>query len=132
MGKTEEARGSDDARALGNQAAGSACLRRRRARSWRFSGERDSRTGRAAGVGTIAAFFFAAQQDLLEVAGVELARVLERGAARLTRDLVVVRAIGQQARECLAPGSDILLRDFRHGHHLLIEAGFVFFDGADG
>ncbi len=41
----QKSRGSADAWALGNQAAGSACLRRRRARSLRFSGERVSSTG---------------------------------------------------------------------------------------
>ena len=66
------------------------------------------------------------------MAGMEYFRVFQCGAARLARDLLVVIAIGKQALEHFAPGGDVLLRDFRHGDHLFIEARFVLFDGMHG
>ncbi len=110
--------------------AGAACLRRRSARSLRFSG-REGFECRPGGrrVGPIAAAFFAPSRSFSKWPAWS-PRVLQRGAARLARDLLVVGAIGQQAGERLAPGSDVLSRDFRHRNHLLIEAGFVLFDGA--
>ena len=94
----QKRRGPGAACALENQAAGRALFAQSEGEELAFLWGQGLQHRPGRGHRNDRRLLLRAQQNLLEVAGVELARVVERGTARLMGDLLVVRAIGKQAR----------------------------------